>query len=146
MGKHRPDFRRDLARGDTVVVINAEKVQFTGNKWKEKLYRKHSQYPGGLKEIPAWRKRERHPAEIIQKAVKGMMPKNPTRHLLMSKLKVYTGDEHPHEAQFKVRVRRDKPESIPMELQEPDEPHLQELDRYWRKKEREKWGEELPIV
>ena len=98
-GKHKPQYTPHIDTGDFVVVINAEKIRLTGNKWQKKIYYRHSGYIGGLKEIPAWRMREKKPEEIIRLAVKGMLPKNKSRHKILKKLKVYAGPEHPHQAQ-----------------------------------------------
>jgi len=98
-GKHKSIFTPHIDTGDFVVVINAKKVKLTGDKWEKKNYYRASGYPGGLKEIPAWRMREKKPEEIIRLAVKGMLPKNKSRHIILKKLKVYAGPEHPHQAQ-----------------------------------------------
>lgn len=83
-----------------MVVINADKVHFTGRKWKQKMYRRHSGFPGGLKEVPAEKMLEKFPERIIRYAVNGMLPKNRLRREKLSNLMVYTGAEHPHKAQF----------------------------------------------
>ncbi len=99
-GKHRPDFVTHLDNGDFVVAINASKITLTGTKWDTKLSRKHTGYPGGLKEQPAREVMKRHPDQLIRDAVWGMMPKNTSlSKRLMKKLKVYPGPEHPHVAQ-----------------------------------------------
>jgi large subunit ribosomal protein L13 len=98
-GKHKPYFAPHLDTGDFVIVINAEKVHLTGNKELQKTYKTYSGYPGGYKEIPFARLKSKKPEEIITKAVKGMLPKNPLGRKLLLKLKVYSGAEHPHEAQ-----------------------------------------------
>jgi large subunit ribosomal protein L13 len=85
--------------GDYVVVINADKVNLTGKKWKEKVYYRHSGYPGGIKSITADNLKARRPEDLIRLAVKGMLPKNRLGRKLFKKLKVYTGGEHPHQAQ-----------------------------------------------
>jgi large subunit ribosomal protein L13 len=81
------------------VVVNAEKIRVTGNKTKGKMYYSHSGYPGGLKSISFEHLREKHPEQIIEKAVKGMLPRNPLGRAMFRKLKVYAGGEHPHSAQ-----------------------------------------------
>ncbi len=98
-GKHKPYFAPHLDTGDYVIVINADKVKLTGTKELNKTYKTYSGYPGGYKEIPFARLKAKKPEEIIIKAVKGMLPKNPLGRQLIQKLKVYTGTEHPHEAQ-----------------------------------------------
>ena len=100
MGKHKPEYVPHLLSGDFVVVINAEKVKITGNKSTQKEYLRHSQYPGNLKRIPYERMQERHPDRIIQHAVKGMLPKTKLGARMLSRLKIYAGPEHPHEAQI----------------------------------------------
>jgi large subunit ribosomal protein L13 len=99
MGKHKPIFSRNLDTGDFVVIINAEKVRVTGNKAKQKLYYRHSGYPGGLKSISLERMMQTNPTRVIEQAVKGMLPHNRLGAGMMKKLKVYAGEEHPHLAQ-----------------------------------------------
>jgi len=98
-GKKNPAVTPHLDSGDFVVVINAEKVRFTGQKWENKMYRHHTGYIGHLKEETAKRVRDRHPEDIIREAVKGMLPKNTLGREQALKLKVYTGSNHPHMAQ-----------------------------------------------
>ncbi|MFW6006580.1 MAG: 50S ribosomal protein L13 [Bacillota bacterium] len=98
-GKNKPIYTPNIDTGDFVIVINAEKVNLTGNKWQDKKYYHHSQYPGGLKEMSYEELRRRKPELIIQKAVKGMLPSNKLAKKMIKKLKVYSGDEHPHQAQ-----------------------------------------------
>jgi large subunit ribosomal protein L13 len=98
-GKHRPDFTPSVDTGDFVVIINAEKVKFTGKKWDTKTYVAYSHYPGGLKTTSAKEYLERRPEFIIEMAVKRMMPKNRLARQQYSKLKVYAGNQHPHQAQ-----------------------------------------------
>jgi large subunit ribosomal protein L13 len=98
-GKHKPTFTPFLDTGDHVVVINAEKLVLTGSKLKDKMYRRYSGYPGGLKEVPAEKMLREHPARMIELAVKGMLPKGPLGRKMAKKLKVYAGAQHPHEAQ-----------------------------------------------
>lgn len=100
MGKHRADYVPHMASGDFVVVVNAEKVRVTGKKAEQKVYRRHSGYPGNLKEIPYARWKEHVPERIIEHAVRGMLPKNRLGNRLIRRLKVYAGPEHPHEAQL----------------------------------------------
>jgi large subunit ribosomal protein L13 len=98
-GKHNPFFTPHADTGDWVVVINADKVVLTGNKWAQKTYYRHSGYIGGLKEISAEKLVEKRPEDLVRFAVKGMLPKNRLGRKLFKKLKVYAGDRHPHEAQ-----------------------------------------------
>lgn len=98
-GKHRPSFVPHVDNGDFVVAINAAKVRLTGNKLKDKHYRGHSGYPGGLKEITAEKLLKKNPERIFRDAVWGMLPKNRLSRQLMKKLKIYPGADHPHAAQ-----------------------------------------------
>ena len=99
MGKHKATFSRHLDCGDFVVVINAAKIRVTGNKLKEKVYYRHSGYPGGLKEVTLERMLKKSPGRVIEHAVKGMLPKNRLGAKMLKKLKVYAGETHPHQAQ-----------------------------------------------
>ncbi|MBT7438019.1 MAG: 50S ribosomal protein L13 [Cellvibrionales bacterium] len=98
-GKHKPEFTPNVDTGDYIVVINAEKVQVTGNKTKDKIYHSHTGYPGGLKSISFEKLIEKAPERTIQNAVKGMLPKGPLGRAMFKKLKVYAGQNHPHSAQ-----------------------------------------------
>ena len=98
-GKHKPTFAPHVDCGDNVIIINAEKVEVTGKKRKEKIYKRHTGYPGGLREITFEKLQAKKPEEIIRHAVKGMMPKGPLGRQMYKKLKVYAGPEHPHTAQ-----------------------------------------------
>jgi large subunit ribosomal protein L13 len=98
-GKHKPIFTPFLDCGDHVVVVNAEKIVLTGEKWNDKVYYRHTGYPGGLKEIRARRLLREHPTRLLEKAVRGMLPKTSLGRQMGSKLRVYAGPEHPHEAQ-----------------------------------------------
>jgi large subunit ribosomal protein L13 len=98
-GKRKPVYTPHVDTGDFVVIINAEKVRLTGNKVNTKSYYSHSGYPGGLKEVSFQRMMDKHPERIIEKAVKGMLPKNTLGRAMGRKLKVYAGPEHPHQAQ-----------------------------------------------
>lgn len=98
-GKHKAIYTPSVDTGDFVIVLNAEKVRLTGDKLNKKMYYSHSTYPGGLKEITAGKLLEKAPEELIRKAVKGMLPKNTLGRQMFRKLKVYTGAEHPHQAQ-----------------------------------------------
>ncbi len=99
MGKHKPMYTPFLDCGDHVVVINAEKVVLTGNKMNDKIYYRHTGYPGGIKEARARRVMREHPTRILQSAVRGMVPKTKLGRQMLTKLRVYAGPEHPHEAQ-----------------------------------------------
>lgn len=98
-GKHKPTYTPHLDTGDFIVVVNAEKVSLTGKKMKDKKYYHHTGYPGGIKEISAEKLMAKKPAEMIRMAVKGMLPKNSLGRQMLRKLKIYTGPNHPHEAQ-----------------------------------------------
>ena len=98
-GKNKPQYTPHVDTGDFVVVVNAEKVAVTGRKAEQKVYRRHSGYPGGLKETSYEQLMERRPTEILRRAVKGMMPKNRLARQQLRKLKIYAGPEHPHAAQ-----------------------------------------------
>lgn len=98
-GKHKPIYTTHMDTGDHVVIVNAAKVVLTGNKLEQKIYYRHSNYPGGIKSISAKKLMESKPEKIIQQAVKGMLPKNTLGRQMLQKLKVYSGSEHPHTAQ-----------------------------------------------
>lgn len=98
-GKNKVFFDQSQDLGDYVIVINAEKIKVTGKKQEQKLYRHHTNYPGSLKEIPFDEMIQKKPEMIIEKAVKGMLPKNKLSRAIIKKLKVYRGDQHPHAAQ-----------------------------------------------
>ena len=102
MGKHKPIFSPNLDTGDFVVVINADKVRVTGNKAKQKIYYRHSGYPGGLKSITLERMMQTYPTRVIEYAVKGMLPHTRLGASMKKKLRVYAGDTHPHLAQTKT--------------------------------------------
>jgi large subunit ribosomal protein L13 len=99
MGKGKPFFSRHLDCGDHVVVINAEKVRVTGNKMKQKMYYRHTGYPGGIKSESLEKRIQEKPERVIEDAVYGMIPKNRLGRKMLTKLKVYRGPEHPHAAQ-----------------------------------------------
>jgi large subunit ribosomal protein L13 len=101
-GKHKPEYTPHVDTGDYVIVVNADKVTVTGKKTTDKMYYRHSGYPGGIKAISFEHLREKHPERIIEKAVKGMLPRNPLGRAMFRKLKVYAGGEHPHSAQQPV--------------------------------------------
>jgi large subunit ribosomal protein L13 len=98
-GKRKPQYTPHVDTGDFVVVVNAEKIQVTGNKLDQKRYYRHSGYPGGLRSRTLREQLDRQPAEVIRKAVKGMLPRNRLANRQITKLKVYAGPNHPHEAQ-----------------------------------------------
>ena len=98
-GKHKPYYAPNLDTGDFVIVVNGSNISVTGNRLDDKLYRRHTGYPGGLKEITLRRMMEKHPERVIRFAVKGMLPKNKLGRQMLKKLKVYSGAEHPHTAQ-----------------------------------------------
>jgi large subunit ribosomal protein L13 len=103
-GKGKPTFTPSVDGGDFVIVVNAAKVRLTGKKEKEKLYRRHTGYPGGVRTMTAAELRAKHPERLVRYAVEGMLPKNRLGRALATKLKVYPGPEHPHEAQKPVAV------------------------------------------
>ena len=98
-GKHKPEFTPHVDTGDFVIVLNAEKIVLTGHKWEQKEFQRFSGYPGGLKRIKYGEFIKTHPEMIVTKAVKGMLPKNKLGRQMLKTLKVYTGAEHPHQAQ-----------------------------------------------
>ncbi len=99
MGKHKATYTPHVDCGDYIVVINAPKVQLTGGKENKKVYRHHTGWPGGLKEVPYTRMQERHPEDIVRLAVRRMLPKTNLGRAMLKKLKVYADDKHPHHAQ-----------------------------------------------
>jgi large subunit ribosomal protein L13 len=104
MGKTKPTYTPFLDTGDHVIVINAQKVRLTGRKEEQKLYRRHTGYPGGLVEVQARRMRATRPAKMIEDAIAGMLPKTKLGKQMYRKLKVYAGDKHPHQAQKPVAL------------------------------------------
>ena len=104
-GKHKPTYTPFIDMGDHVVIVNAEKVVFKGNKLQDKMYRHHTGYPGGLKEISARDLMQRHPERVLEQAIKGMLPKTKLGRAMAKKLKVYVGPNHPHEAQKPVPLQ-----------------------------------------
>jgi len=99
MGKHKPLYTPFLDVGDHVVIVNAEKIVLTGNKMDDKIYYRHTGYPGGIKEARARRVMREHPTRIIESAVRGMVPKTKLGRQMLTKLRIYAGPDHPHEAQ-----------------------------------------------
>jgi large subunit ribosomal protein L13 len=106
IGKHRPDYDPSKLFGDHVVVVNASSIKVTGRKKSQKMYRRHTGYPGGLKEIALGKALDTHPTSVIEWAVGGMLPKNRIGKRMIRNLKVYAGAQHPHEAQ--------RPEPLPL--------------------------------
>ncbi len=98
-GKHKPTYAPNVDTGDFVIVINADRIHVTGTKLDAKMYHRHSGYPGGLSSITLRVMLDKHPERVIQYAVRGMLPKNPLGRKMLKKLKVYAGDQHPHQAQ-----------------------------------------------
>ncbi|MBA3660251.1 MAG: 50S ribosomal protein L13 [Gammaproteobacteria bacterium] len=109
-GKHKPEFTPHADAGDYIVVINAEKIKVTGKKAQDKVYYRHSGYPGGLKETTYEKLQQKNPVQIIELAVKGMLPKNPLGRDMLRKLKVYSGTDHPHTAQQPEQINLDQAE------------------------------------
>lgn len=103
-GKYKPDFTPHVDCGDNVIVINAEKINLTGNKWEDKTYLRHTGYPGGQRFTGVKQLLEKHPERIIEKAVKGMLPKTKLGAAVLRNLKVYAGAEHKQEAQQPVTI------------------------------------------
>jgi len=106
-GKTKPEYTPHVDTGDFVVVVNAEKIHVTGKKLDDKIYYRHSGYPGGLKQRTLREQLDRRPTEVLRMAVKGMLPRNRLARKQLTKLKVYAGPQHPHEAQ--------RPEPLPLE-------------------------------
>ena len=98
-GKHKPEFTRHIDTGDFIVVVNFENLRVTGNKAKDQLYNRHSGYPGGLYTTNFEKMQAKHPARVLEKAVKGMLPKGPLGYAMLKKMKAYAGTDHPHTAQ-----------------------------------------------
>jgi large subunit ribosomal protein L13 len=98
-GKHKPEFTPHVDTGDYIVVVNVDKLRVTGNKANDKLYHRHSTYPGGLYTTTFEKLQAKHPERVLQLAVKGMLPKGPLGYAMIKKMKVYAGGDHPHAAQ-----------------------------------------------
>jgi large subunit ribosomal protein L13 len=109
MGKHKPTYERHLPMGDFVIIINAREVGITGNKRSQKIYYRHSGYPGGLKERRLEEQMDRDPRRVVERAVKGMLPSTSLGRELFRHLKVYAGPTHPHEAQVRAGTATKKP-------------------------------------
>ena len=98
-GKHTPEFTPHVDTGDYIVVVNVDKLRVTGNKAKDKMYYRHTGYPGGIRSAPFENLQADHPGRVLEKAVRGMLPKGPLGYAMLKKMKSYTGDAHPHTAQ-----------------------------------------------
>ncbi|HYH42660.1 MAG TPA: 50S ribosomal protein L13 [Burkholderiales bacterium] len=98
-GKHKPEFTPHVDTGDYIVVVNAEKLRVTGNKAKDKLYHRHTTYPGGIRTTNFEKMQAKHPERVLTLAVKGMLPKGPLGYAMIKKMKIYPGESHPHAAQ-----------------------------------------------
>lgn len=98
-GKHKPTYTPHIDTGDYIIVVNADKIRLTGNKLEQKVYYKHTGYPGGLKSITMNKLLQRKPERVLEHAVKGMLPKNRLGRRMYKKMKIYIGPDHPHEAQ-----------------------------------------------
>ena len=103
-GKNKPTFTPHVDTGDFVVVVNAEKIRLTGNKLDDKVYYRHSGYPGGIKSMTAREMLEKKPDQVVRKAVRGMLPKNRLGRQMLNKLKIYVGPDHPHQAQQPEKI------------------------------------------
>ena len=103
-GKHKTNFTPHVDCGDNVIVINASKVKLSGNKWEEKMYVRHTGYPGGQRFKSATQLYDQNPSIIVEKSVKGMLPKNKLSKTMISKLKVYEGENHPHVGQNPIKI------------------------------------------
>jgi large subunit ribosomal protein L13 len=117
-GKHKPIYARNILTGDHIIVVNASRIKVTGNKLEEKLYRRHSHYPGGLRETTMARMKENHPDRIFRAAVKGMLPKTILGRQMLSRLKIYAGDVHPHGAPVK-ELASEVIRVVPLETERP---------------------------
>lgn len=102
IGKHKPMFSRHLDVGDYVVVVNAEKIRVTGNKVQQKVYYRHTGYPGGLKSVSLEKMLETHPTRVVEYAVKGMVPHTRLGARMMKRLRIFTGEDHPYKGQVKA--------------------------------------------
>ncbi|MCK4664277.1 MAG: 50S ribosomal protein L13 [Bacteroidales bacterium] len=106
-GKHKADFTPHVDCGDNVIILNAEKIHLTGNKWNDKKYISHSGYPGGQKKTPVLDLLKKNPIKIIENSVKGMLPKNRLGRAIFKNLFIYVGNEHPHQAQKPKEIKLD---------------------------------------
>ena len=106
-GKHKPEYTPHADTGDFIVVVNVEKLAVTGNKRNDKMYYRHSGYPGGLKSQNLDDMQQKHPARVLEIAIKGMLPKGPLGRQMFRKLKVYAGESHPHAAQQPIDITKE---------------------------------------
>lgn len=124
-GKHKPTFAPHIDVGDHVIVVNASKIRLSGEKAQKKVYRRHTQHPGGLKEVPFERMIAEKPERVLEKAIVGMLPKNRLGRQMAGKLKVYAGPAHPHESQkptpLAIRGRASKGKAAATETKEKGE-------------------------
>jgi large subunit ribosomal protein L13 len=104
-GKHRPQYTPFLLSGDHVIIVNADKIKLTGEKLDNKVYRWHTLYPGGLREVAARKVFETRPEKMVREAVLGMLPKNKLRKRMVRRLKIYSADQHPHSAQTPETIK-----------------------------------------
>ncbi len=104
-GKRKPTYTPHVDTGDYVIILNADKIKLTGNKWDEKMFTYHTGYPGGLKQVAYKDLVKKDPIKIVRLAVKGMLPKNKLGRAMMKKCKIYAGVEHPHEAQQPIEIK-----------------------------------------
>ena len=104
-GKHKPIYTPHVDTGDFIIVVNAEKIRVTGNKAEDKIYYRHTGYPGGIKAVSFRDMQAKKPGHVIEKAVKGMLPKGPLGYAMIKKMKVYAGGEHPHSAQQPTEMK-----------------------------------------
>jgi large subunit ribosomal protein L13 len=109
-GKHRTTFAEHMDMGDYVVIVNASRIRVTGNKARDRLYYRHSNYPGGFKSVPLGEVLEKHPDRLLKRTVRGMLPHNALGRKMLRKLKVYAGPTHPHEAQFRASEKLQRTE------------------------------------
>lgn len=106
-GKHKPEYTPHVDTGDYIVVVNADKIRVTGNKMQDKMYHRYTGYVGNLKSVPLEKLMQEAPERALEFAVKGMMPRNPLGRKMLSKLRVYSGPEHGHEAQQPIKLEID---------------------------------------
>jgi len=124
-GKHKPIYARHILTGDYVIVVNAARIKVTGKKLEQKLYRRHSDYPGGLREKTLAKLQESHPDRVIRLAVRGMLPKTILGRQMLRRLKIYAGESHPHGAQIKDWASAEI-QALPAELVRPVQAEVQE--------------------
>jgi large subunit ribosomal protein L13 len=127
-GKHKPIYARHILTGDYVIVVNAARIKVTGKKLEQKLYRRHSDYPGGLREKTLAKLQESHPDRVIRLAVRGMLPKTILGRQMLRRLKIYAGESHPHGAQIKDWASAEI-QALPAELERPVQAEVQENEQ-----------------